>query len=277
MINTILVSIIIRTCGRPHILYYTLKSLREQTYKNFEIIVIEDGNNDSEAFINEHFKDLNIRYFAFYEHVGRTKAGNKGLEMAQGKYINFLDDDDQFYKNHIEVLVTFLESTKGKVAYSVAEEIFVKKIKWRPYFIEMRRFIRFHQPFNRLLLAYKNYLPIQTVMFQRQLYQQLGGFDEKLNYLEDWDLWVRYATITDFLYIPQITSCYKVPCWSLKKLRRDKDLYLALKQLRNKTRQYSFHMNVQEIALDTGYILEEYQVPKIKKYLRNIKNRILYN
>lgn len=53
--------------------------------------------------------------------------------------------------------------------------------------------IRYKQPFNRLLLYTFNYIPIQSIMFQKSLYEEYGGFDEKLDNLEDWDLWVRYS------------------------------------------------------------------------------------
>ena len=91
------VSIIVRTCGRPDVLKTALDSLRRQTYKNIEIIVVEDGPIVSEKMIQEEYNDLPIVYFATIEKKGRSAAGNIGLKIASGTYLNFLDDDDIFY------------------------------------------------------------------------------------------------------------------------------------------------------------------------------------
>lgn len=96
-----LVSIIIRTCQRPQVLQRALKSVQEQTYKNVQVVVVEDGKNESEEFIKKNFKDLNLLYCATGEKRGRSCAGNIALEMAEGKYLNFLDDDDFLFPEHI--------------------------------------------------------------------------------------------------------------------------------------------------------------------------------
>jgi hypothetical protein len=78
----------------------------------------------------------------------------------------------------------------------------------------------FRQPFSRTLLWHHNFMPIQTVLFQRKLYETYGGFDPELDNLEDWNLWVRYSLKHDFLMVPKVTSLYRVPAAADKALQR---------------------------------------------------------
>ena len=76
------------------------------------------------------------------------------------------------------------------------------------------------QPFSRPTLWHHNYFPIQTVLFQRKLFEEHGGFDLDLENLEDWNLWVRYSLKNDFKLIPKVTSLYRVPDQLDKALQR---------------------------------------------------------
>lgn len=273
--NLPLVSVIVRTCGRPGILKYALKSIASQDYTQLEIIVIEDGRNFAESLIKSEFAHLNIIYSATEVHVGRSLAGNIGLAMSHGKYINFLDDDDLFYPDHISTLVSVLEKKSGYAAYSVAKECRVRKIKSKPYYLNCGKKVRLNQSFNRALLSNKNYLPIQSVMFSKQLFEDLGGFDSELDQLEDWDLWVRYSMKTDFYYVNKITSEYKVPIWGLKNRKRQRELDQAYLEVCNKFQRYQYCCDTYSVNRDIAYILSEYRKPLYIRCLRNIKNRFL--
>ena len=272
-----MVSIIVRTCNRPSVLKTALNSIRKQTYPNIEVIVVEDGTNESEQMIKEEYSDLNIKYYCMQEKVGRTKTGNFALEKASGKYYNFLDDDDAFYANHVETLVQALEAGSNKAAYSIAEESQIVVKSQNPYvFREKRKIVRYSQPFNRILLYNSNYIPIQSIMFSRELYEQLGGFDESLEVLEDWDVWARYSTITDFTFIPEITSVYYVPSVRRNKKKRASNLYYAEDALKNKFQQYQVTMNVGQVYQDMEYIIKKYKTGQLIRYMRLVWNFLLY-
>lgn len=192
------VSIIVRTCGRPEVLRGALESIRKQTYPDVETVVIEDGLEISRQMICTEYSDLQLRYISTGKRVGRAKAGNLGMKVAQGKYLNFLDDDDVLYPEHIEILLQTLQSAEEKAVYSVAEEAAAIYRKRKRTFYDVRKKVRFREPFNRMYLLHTNYLPIQSVMFEKSLFEQYGGFRENVDYLEDWDLWVRYAAHTKF-------------------------------------------------------------------------------
>lgn len=277
MISSDKVSIIVRTCERPDVLKTSLDSLKKQTYKNIEIIVVEDGAPASEEMIKKEYYDLPITYYATIEKKGRSVVGNIGLKMASGTYLNFLDDDDVFYANHVELLVECLKEKKTRVAYSIAEESQIKILSQTPYRIKEKRIIvRYKQTFNKLLLFAFNYIPIQSIMFERSLFEELGGFDEQLDYLEDWDLWVRFASKCEFAYLPIITSKYFVPYRSKRRKERTLELEKALKPVYERFSKYQTIMNINTINKDMDYILNVYNKKGIVYYLKMIRNYLLY-
>ena len=209
-----LVSIIVRTCGRPNVLRETLISLRKQTYKNIEVVIVEDGENKSEEMIKKEFSDLNILYKATGEKKGRCKVGNLGMTLAHGKYLNFLDDDDLFFADHVETLVQALtKNPQYKLAYSTSFEtkIEIKSKEPNYEYVEESRVLVHNRPFSRIRLLTMNLFPIQAVMFEKAIFEKYGGMDENLENLEDWEMWQRYSAENSYLYVPKTTSLYRVP------------------------------------------------------------------
>lgn len=271
------VSIIVRTCGRPHVLQHALDSIRAQTYKNIEIVVVEDGEETAKEMIEKDYKDCNIHYFATKEKKGRAIAGNLALERASGAYFNFLDDDDLLYPRHVEVLLNAINEKKVLAAYGIADESHIKIVSNKPYRFQEKRIIqRYKQPYNRLLLYSFNYIPIQSIMFSRVFYDKLGGFDERLDYLEDWDVWVRYSTLGDFLYVPYATSKYFVPYKGKKKAERSRELDCALKTVRSKFEQYQSVTTVGKIQKEMDYVINVYNQKKFIYYLKQVWNYFVY-
>lgn len=244
-----LVSIIVRTCGRPAVLRETLVSLRKQTYDNIEVVVVEDGAAAAEEMIREEFPDLNILYHATGEKAGRSRAGNLAMEMAHGKYLNFLDDDDLFYADHVEVLVASLVKSGKQAAYATSFETPVVVESKDPYIYDVRNYLGVHkQPFSRIVLCHHNYIPIQSIMFEKSLFEKYGGLDETVDALEDWDMWVRYSLHTDFEFVLKTTSVYRVPAVREINEKRQKELDGALLIMREKHKGYMQQVSVYDVA-----------------------------
>ena len=114
-----LVSIIVRTKDRPKLLKRAIQSIASQTYRPVEVVLVNDGGCDLDI---EELKtilgDLSLNYIRLEKNTGRAHAGNLGMAHAQGKYIGFLDDDDEFYQDHVVTLVSFLEQSDYAVAYT---------------------------------------------------------------------------------------------------------------------------------------------------------------
>lgn len=264
-----LVSVLIRTVQRPEILRTALDSVAAQTYTNIQVVIIEDGANCAQDMIEKEYGKLAYIYQATGKKVGRCETGNQALRLAQGKYFNFLDDDDFLLPDHVKRLVDSLEKSGKKAAYSIAEEHQMTLTSRQPDCRKLKRkLVRYRQPFNRLLLYTENYIPIQSMMFHRSLYEQLGGFDQRVTMLEDWDLWVRYSTHTDYLYVNQITSCYHTPYKRRERRRRSRELKESLEALHNNFEKYGVTLSVESVNREMKYVIREYKNQGWVRYLR---------
>ncbi len=244
-----LVSILIRTVNRTALLAQAIESVAHQTWPNVEVIVVEDGPPRSRTVAERFRERVNLRYFATGEKVGRARAGNLALAEAHGEWINFLDDDDVLFADHVEVLLDAATGAGTKGAYGLAWET---QISIRRHesgrFEEVCHATRHRQPFDRLLLWHHNYLPIQAVLFHRSLLGRYGGFAEDMDQLEDWNLWTRYTLEDDFLLVEKTTSKYRVPANAREAAGRQKLLDYAYQGAVARQRELRLTMSAYEIA-----------------------------
>lgn len=209
---TPLVSIIVRTYKRPLVMECALTSLLNQTYPNIEIVVIEDGEPTAQSIINKYQHDKRVVYQATGVNKGRSNAGNLGMQLASGEYLCFLDDDDLVYADHIETLVSGLQTVKHNMVHVPAFCVTTHTYSTEPYrFSETMYETKHDYPADKEELLNNNLFPIQAVLFEKKLFTQLGGFDESIDYLEDWALWLKYAYNSSIEYIDKVTSLYRVP------------------------------------------------------------------
>lgn len=209
-----LVSILIRTHRRPQWLREALQSVERQTWQNIEIIVVEDGPDLARRMIEVEFAHLapRLKYHATDTAVGRARAGNLALSMASGDWLNFLDDDDLLYADHVENLLSVALAEQLPGVYGIAWEVPTEVDSEQPLrYRETDWLLRFQMPFNHATLWVENFMPIQTVLFHRRLYERHGGFDEDMEQLEDWNLWTRYTLEDRFALVDKTTSLYRVP------------------------------------------------------------------
>ena len=209
-----LITIIVRTYqGRAALLSEAVASVVNQTYDNIELLVVEDGGDEAAEFVKsvERETGLRARHIAAPKR-GRSHAGNLGLAGAAGEYMMFLDDDDLLFADHVEVLVEAIQRGTGeRAAYALSWQVETEfrdgqKVEHRYSIPPSHR----HQYSRDALLSY-NFIPIQSILFHRELYEREGGFIEHLDALEDWNLWLRYSKHTQFQFVQKITSLYRVP------------------------------------------------------------------
>ena len=195
------VSIIIRTKNRPKLLLEAVHSVYLQTYPNVEAVIINDGGQ-SVSEILLPFKDkLPIKLVELNPGKGRSAAANIGIAQSDGELIGFLDDDDLLYPQHIRELAELI-SSDYPIAYSDA----LKAIRGSnnnliDFFLDYSS----NGDFKEMLKA--NFIPIQCLLFQRKVFNQ-EKFDETLNVLEDWDLFIRLMYKYKFKHLRRITSEY---------------------------------------------------------------------
>lgn len=199
-----LVSVIIPSFNRPDLLAEALNSVLSQTYEHYEIIIVNDAGVDVEDVISLLNKDEKIVYLKHKKNMGLPAARNTGIRAAKGKYISYLDDDDIYYSQHLEILVKHLENSDCKVAYTNSYHVDQCFIKDR--YVTTRKTLRYNFDFDRNKLLVENYIPIINVMHSNSIIKKSGLFDESLSVYEDWDLLIRLSQLSDFSHINKITA-----------------------------------------------------------------------
>ena len=198
------VSVIIPTYNRPDRLRTALASVLAQEYRDFQIIVVNDGATPVEPVIAAFNGDGRITLINHDRNRGLAASRNTGLRQATGTYVCYLDDDDRFLPDHLRTLVDQLETGDCKVAYTdawrVHEQIVGETIT------EITRDQPYADEFNPHQLLIGNYIPVLCVMHARACLDEVGLFDESLFVHEDWDLWIRMATRYPFAHIPKTTA-----------------------------------------------------------------------
>lgn len=213
-----LVTVITRTYqGRSVLLQQTMQSVFNQTYPNIEYLVVEDGGEHQRETVEQMALlapvGMEVRFIPNPK-LGRSSAGNTGLAAAQGRWLMFLDDDDLLFADHIETLASVLiKNDDVAAAYALAVEVYTDLNVDRTDYTEsvLRIPAVFYQEWDYSVLQHHNFIPIQAILFQRELYEKWGGFDVELDQLEDWHLWLRYGYGVTFQYVAKTTSLFRSP------------------------------------------------------------------
>jgi glycosyltransferase involved in cell wall biosynthesis len=174
------VSIIIPTYNSERTIERTVNSCLTQTYKNIEVIVIDDGSTDQTGNILKSINDSRIRYY-YFENSGRSSARNKGLKLAKGKYIQFLDSDDTIEIDKIEKAMTILDNNPNIDAVQCGTRFWYGNQIVCEYKAKKRKKI------EKLLLR-ENLFPIHSIIFKKEL---AASFPEDISHCEDWYFWVK--------------------------------------------------------------------------------------
>jgi|GEM_PF-740587 len=244
------ITVIIRTYQRPETLALTLESLTHQTYKNFQVLVVEDGENPSAKDVVEKMKDrISICYFPLNRAAGRCVAGNIGLQRAQTEYVCFLDDDDYFFAEYLEVMACLIEENPDckMFCHGAIEGACDVDPQDSTKFEFIRKRNNARKQLKRIDFFYDNPVPIQAVVFNKKLFEQFGGLDENLDALEDWDLWIRYVCHAKFAYAEKATSIYKIPARPKDYEKRDEEISKYRKAVFEKMASYQSTISAQDV------------------------------
>jgi len=204
-----LVSVIIRTKDRPALLANALASVAGQTYRNIEVVLVNDGGEDVGSLADRLLPDMPVRYADLPTGRGRAAAANAGLEAARGKYVNFLDDDDILYPEHLATLVAFCYVTDKKIVYSGVKNIYFDGYSGNQASTPGYEEIVYNCNFNPDALLFFKYIPIMSVLFDRRVLSDVPGFNEALPVFEDWDFWIRLSRCHTFNHMDRITAEYR--------------------------------------------------------------------
>jgi glycosyltransferase involved in cell wall biosynthesis len=205
-----IISVIIPVYNSEKTIKSTVDSVLNQTFKNFELIVINDGSTDSTLEIISQINDHRLKVFSF-ENAGGNVSRNRGIKQAIGEFVSFLDADDIWTPDKLASQFKALQgNADAKVAYS-----------WTDYIDENGKFLVSGNHINvngdvyeRLLVS--NFLENgSNPLIYREALVELGGFDESLKAAQDWDMWLRLAAKYSFTCVPAVQILYRVSANSL--------------------------------------------------------------
>ncbi len=192
------VSVIIITYNRAQLLKTAMQTVLDQTFEDFELLIIDDGSPEDTENTVKAFHDPRVRYVKHAQNQGEGGARNTGVQHAEGAYIAFLDDDDEWLPNKLQLQVELLDA-KPDVGFvhsalinfyaDTGEEVEIKK----PVAAVSG------QVFDRLLQD--NFVILSTVMARKACFDAVGPFDLSIPAGLDYDMWVRISQHYAFAYI----------------------------------------------------------------------------
>jgi len=202
------VSVVIPTYNNASLLPETLDGVMRQSFRDFELIVVDDGSTDDTAQVVRSY-ERQVDYW-YQDNLGPAAARNKGVSLARGEYIAFCDHDDVWNERHLEVLShCFSSHPASALAFDNAE-----------YFGESESEPRLHLKQQVIQLFLKGrvtpevllwHYPIATmsvVMFKKALFAQLGGLNERIIALDDLHFYLRLAVREEIRYVDYV-GCQK--------------------------------------------------------------------
>lgn len=244
-----LVTVVIPTYNRAKYIEETIKSVIGQKYPNIEIIVIDDGSTDNtEQVVSKYRSQLT---YIHQENSERGASRNHGLRLAKGKFIAFLDSDDLWLPDKISQELEMLQNNPAAgVVYSDALSIDangrqLKTIKRKTYSGRVTE-----------KLLENNFISMSAHLAKTDFIRKISGFveDRNLSGSEDWEMWVRLSTITEFIYLPKTTT----------KIRTHSENTMSDAKAMNRSMTYAL-----KIMKESNYLTEDQKkiLPKTKAYI----------
>ncbi|MCL1474290.1 glycosyltransferase family 2 protein [Argonema antarcticum] len=198
------VSVIIPAYNAEKTILETIQSLQQQTFSDFEAIVINDGSTDSTVELLSKIEDGRLKVFS-YENGGLPVARNRGIDRATGEYITFIDADDLWTPDKLELQLAALQQhPEAGVAYSWTAFINEKSeflYAWEPLYYE-------GNVYPELLI--RNFISSgSNILARKQFIETAGKFDPNLKSAEDWDYYIRLAALCPFVLVPKYQILYR--------------------------------------------------------------------
>jgi glycosyltransferase involved in cell wall biosynthesis len=205
--NIPLFTVIIPTFNRAELLREAIQSVLDQTYKDFELIVVDDHSTDNTQQIKDSIQDNRMKYI-FNDHLkGNSGARNAGIFRAKGKWIAFLDDDDTWFPRKLELVynkICNIDNSVGLIYTGFAYYDFALKQQISIHIPEKKGWIQKD-------LLFDNYIGTPSAVTVRaDILVKEEGFDERINYCEDGELYVRIAELAKIEYIKDTLTNYRI-------------------------------------------------------------------
>lgn len=190
------VSIVLPTYNRAHVLPLAIRSVLDQDFRDFELIIVNDNASDNTEEVVRSFEDPRIRYYRNDPNLKLPRTLNRGFSLAHGKYLTWTSDDNMFAPAAIGAMVAELDSGKADFVFADYEEFADTGPEDRP--LTGRSVKLPDQPD----MAKGNSIGA-CFMYTREVYKHIGDYDPELFLNEDYDYWMRIARQFRLQHIPR--------------------------------------------------------------------------
>ncbi|ANU10186.1 glycosyl transferase family 2 [Planococcus antarcticus DSM 14505] len=252
------VSVIIPTYNRSELLKKAVKSLENQSHQNFEIIIIDDFSTDDTAEVVQEMQDDRIIYLKHDTNKGGSEARNTGIKMATGRFIGFLDSDDQWLPDKLEKqLQLFADRPDVGVIYTGVQVVNEN-----------------NQPTRKIIPEYQGNIlsnlfesncidTTSSVLVKKEVLDQVQGFDAGLPSCQDWDLYIRLAQVTKFDYVKESMVLFyhhsgeRITTNKISVLNGHLSIFKKYKELARKQRKSTFQrfvLTIWKVIFRTGIV-----------------------
>ncbi len=251
-------SVIVLCYNQGQYVLKTLESVKAQTYKTTQLVIIDDcSSDDSVATIERwlHENGMDCTFIRHQKNLGICKSLNDALAAANGKYVSMVASDDLWLPDKVAKQVEVMESEPEQVGvlYSDAFQIDKDGQPLPDMFIGAHRKLP-EMPQGQILntLLEGNFIPAMTTLIRRSCYDVVGFYDEQLPW-EDWDMWLRLARHYSFLYSPIPSAKYRR---HEKSLSRSNQVVMLKGAIKTCLKQFDLgHLNEKQKSSLVGMLL----------------------
>ena len=193
----------------------TIESILNQTFQDFEIIITDDGSSDKTVEVIKEFSDPRIKIFTFKQNQGACKALNNCIINSQGKYFAYVSSDDVWELDKLEKQVKYLDEnpqtplvfTKVKIIDENSEEFMEKD---HPYYTKFDQKNRSRSKWLRYFFYKGNCICHPSIMIRKDVYDDVGFYNERMANLPDWDMWVRICLKYNFHILDEKLTKFRI-------------------------------------------------------------------
>ncbi len=230
------VTVIIPTYNRAYLVEKACRSALNQTYRDLEVFVIDNGSTDNTEEVISRIDDRRLRYFKMPEPTnGPAGPRNYGIKISDSPYLAFLDSDDQWLEDKLEMQIPLFEKQKD-IGLVYSNGFLIKSFTRHRKVKFFNKSMPYRGNVSRQLLS-ANFIALSSAVAKRECFDNCGLFDERFFSAADWELWLRFVELYKIDYVdrPLIKYLKHKDAYSQNRIAMLDEAIAVLEGLKDKT------------------------------------------